>query len=71
MREMVEATTAKARSVRGEVESRIATLAAAANVSATGATEEIASRLKASGEILRCAGIVASLLRHVTQQLEQ
>ena len=32
IREMVEATTAEARSIRGNVESRVATLAAAADV---------------------------------------
>ena len=46
IREMVEATTAEARSVHGEVESRVATLAAAADVSTTRATEEIPSRVK-------------------------
>ena len=34
IREMVEATTAEARSVRGDVESRVATLAAAADANA-------------------------------------
>ena len=34
VREMVEATTAEARSVRGDVESRVATLAAVADVNA-------------------------------------
>ena len=42
--EMVEATMAEAKSVRGEVESRIATLAAVADTSAARTTEEIASR---------------------------
>ena len=44
--EMVEVTTAKARSVRGEVKSRVAKLAAAADASAARATEEIVSRVK-------------------------
>ena len=47
---MVEATTVEARSVRGEVESRVATLEAVADVSATLATEEIASRVKQVAE---------------------
>ena len=46
LREMVEATTAEARSIHGKVESRIATLAAAADASATRATEKIVSRVK-------------------------
>ena len=46
VREMVEATTAEARSVCGEVESRVATLAAAADASTMRAIEEIASRVK-------------------------
>ena len=50
VRKMVEATTAEARSVRGEVESRVATLAAAADASATRATKEIASRVKEVAE---------------------
>ena len=41
VREMVEATTAEAKSVRGEVESRIATLAVVADVSAAHATGNI------------------------------
>ena len=41
---------AEARSVRGEVKSRVATLAAAANASATCATEEIVSRGKQVAE---------------------
>ena len=46
VREMVEATTAEAKSVHGEVESRIATLAAVADASAARAAEEISSRVK-------------------------
>ena len=46
VREMVEATTAEARSVRGEVKSRVTTLAAVADASTTCATEEIVSRVK-------------------------
>ena len=47
---MVEATTAEAKSVRGEVKSRVAKLAVAADASATCATEEIASRVKQVAE---------------------
>ena len=44
--EMVEATMAEARSIRGEVESCVATLAAAAGVSTLHVTKEIASHVK-------------------------
>ena len=44
--EMVEATKAEAKSVRGEVESHVATLVAAGDASAAHATKEIASRVK-------------------------
>ena len=51
VREMVEATTAEAKSVRDDVESRIAVLAAAAaDASATRANEEIASRVRQVAE---------------------
>ena len=50
VREMVEATTAEARSVYSEVESRVATLAAAADASTMRAIEEIASRVKQMAE---------------------
>ena len=49
-REMVEATTAEAKSVRDEVESRVATLAVAADATATHASAEIASRVKQVAE---------------------
>ena len=42
--------TAEAKSVRGEVESRVATLAVAAYASAARATEEISSRVKEVAE---------------------
>ena len=69
VREMVEATTAEARSVRGEVESCIATLAAAADASATRTTEEIASRVKevaeySNAQALRVAADVTQRLEH-------
>ena len=50
VREMVEATTAEAKSVRDEVESRVATLAAVADASATRTSEEIANRAKQVAE---------------------
>ena len=46
VRKMVEAMVAEANSVRDDVESRIAVLAAAADASATRANEEIASRVR-------------------------
>ena len=47
VRQMVEATTAEARSVRGDIQSRVATLAAAAaDASAARTVEEISSRVK-------------------------
>ena len=50
VREMMEATTAKAKSVRYEVESCVATLAVAADASAKHASEEIASYVKQVAE---------------------
>ena len=50
VRERVEATSAKARSMRGEVESYVATLVAVADASTTRVTEEIASRVKQVAE---------------------
>ena len=68
VREMVEATMAEARSVCGEVESRVATLAAAADASATRATEEIASRVK---EVVEYSDAQASRVAvDITQRLE-
>ena len=66
---MVEATTAEARSVRGEVESRVGTLAVAADARATRATEEIASRVKQVAEYsdpqaLRIAADITQRLEH-------
>ena len=46
IREIVEATTTEARSVRGEVESHIATLATSADASALRTSEEIVSRVQ-------------------------
>ena len=50
VRQMVEATTAEAKSVRDEVESRVATLAAAADANAARTAEEISSRVKEAVE---------------------
>ena len=50
IREMVEATTAEARSVRGEVESCVATLAAAADANAVRTAEERMSRVQEVAE---------------------
>ena len=46
MRELVEATSAEARSVHGEVESRVATLVAQADASASRVVEEITGRVR-------------------------
>ena len=45
VREIVEATTAEARSVRDEVESRVASLVASVDASASCAAEEIAGHV--------------------------
>ena len=50
VQQMVEATTAEAKSVRDEVESHVATLAAAADVNAACTVEEILSRMKEAVE---------------------
>ena len=69
VREMVEATTAKARSVRGDVESRVATLAVAADMSAARTAEEISSRVK---EVVEYSDAQASrITADVTQRLEK
>ena len=69
VREMVEATTAEARSVRGDVESCVATLAAAADASAARTTEEISSRVK---EVVEYSDAQASRVAvDVTQRLEK
>ena len=50
VRQMVEATTAEARSVHGDVESRVTTLVAAADASAARTAEEISSRVREAVE---------------------
>ena len=57
VREMVEATTAEAKSVCGEVESRVAILAVAADESAACAVKEISSRVKEVAKYPVCAGV--------------
>ena len=69
VRELVEATLVEARSVRGEVESHVATLAAVADVSATCAVTEIAGQVEkvvaySDAQTLRIAA-------EVTQRLEK
>ena len=69
VREMVEATTAEARSVCGNVESRIATLAAAADTSEAHNAEEISSHVK---EVVEYSDAQASRAAvDVTQRLEK
>ena len=70
VREMVEATTAEARSVRGNVESHVATLAAAAaDVSVARTTEEISRRVN---EMVEYSDAQAShVAADVTQRLEK
>ena len=69
VREMVEATTAEAKSVRDEVESRVATLAVAADASTTRASEEIASRVKQVAEYSDAQA--SRVAANVAQRLEQ
>ena len=69
VRQMVEATMAEARSVHGDVESRVATLAAAADASAARTAEEISSRVK---EAVEYSDAQASrVAADVTQRLEK
>ena len=69
VRELVEATSAEAKSVRGEVESRVATLAAAADASAMRAVTEIAGQVE---KVAAYSDAQASrVAAEVTQRLEQ
>ena len=69
VRQMVEAMTAEARSMRGDVESRVATLAAVADTSAARTAEEISSRVK---EAVEYSDAQASrIAADVAQQLEK
>ena len=69
VREMVEATMAEAKSVWDDVESRVAVLAAAADVSATRTSEEIASRVRQVAEYSEAQAL--RVTAGVTQRLEQ
>ena len=69
MHKMVEATTAKAKSVQDDVESRVAILAAAADASATCANEEIASRVRQVAEYSDAQA--SCIAAGVTQRLEK
>ena len=62
---IVEATTAEARSVRDEVQSRVASLAALADTSTLRTVEEIAKRVREVAAYSRCAGIVCHCRSHV------
>ena len=69
VRQMVEAMTAEARSVHGDVESRVATLAVAADASAARTAEEISCRVK---EAVEYSDAQAShVAADVTQRLEK
>ena len=69
VRQMVEATTAEARSVCGGIESRIATLAVAADASAACTAEEISSRVKEAVEYSNAQAL--RVAADVTQRLEK
>ena len=69
VRKLVEATSAEARSVHGDVESKVATLAAKADVSTAHAVEEMMGRAQevavySDAQVLRIA-------KTITQQLER
>ena len=69
VRQMVEATTAEARSVHGNVESRVATLAVVADASMARTAEEISSRVR---EAVEYSDVKASrFAMDVTQRLEK
>ena len=69
VRQMVEATTADARSVRGDVESRVTTLAAAADASAARTAEEISSHVREAVEYTDAQA--SRVAADVMQQLEK
>ena len=69
VREKVEATPPKARSVRGDIESRVATLAVGDDASAARTAEEISSPVK---EVVEYSNAQASrVTADVTQRLEK
>ena len=57
VRELVEATTAEARSVRGEVESHVAQMAAAAEANVARTEERVIGGGKAGSGVQRCASV--------------
>ena len=66
---LVEATSAEARSVHGDVESKVATLAAKADVSTAHAVEEMMGRAQ---EVAVYSDAQAShIAKTITQQLER
>ena len=65
VREIVEATTAEARSVRDKVESRVATLVAAADASASRAVTEI------TGQVEKVAAYSDAQASRVTAEVTQ
>ena len=72
VRELVEATTAEARSVRGEVESRVAQMAAAAEASAARSAEHVAAEVErvaaySDAQASRVAADVTARLEHEVQ----
>ena len=69
VRQMVEATTAEARSMRGNIESHVATLVAAADASAADTAEEISSRVREAVEYSDAQAL--RVTADVTQQLEK
>ena len=69
VRKLVEATNAEARSVHGEVESKVATMAAEADASAANAVEEIMGH---AWEVVAYSDAQASRVAEtITQQLER
>ena len=72
VRELVEATTAEARSVRGEVESHVAQMAAAAKANAARAAEHVSAEVKrvaaySDAQASRVAADVTARLEHEVQ----
>ena len=68
VRQLVEATSAEARSVHGEVESKVATLVAKADASTAHVVEEMTGRVREVAAYLdaQTSGVVET----ITQQLE-
>ena len=68
---MVEATTAKAKSVQDEVESHVATFAVAVDASITCASEEITSRVKQVAEYsnVQASRVAADVMQRLEQEI--